>query len=270
MSTVLGLVALLRESSETCPFPELQTFSRLRLNGIVTVPGNSAVETPSSIDGVRKRRQPYFETLGSTNDSRKVVTAERVEEDRRSHVRLPPPVVDAPRDWIFGRCSNPLAQRVSSPGTFTRSLAYHTSDGARGLNPRPITIHFGLSAGSSSPRNPFPLRAVLQFAFGLPPRGPFICLSNGRTAQSVPPLATPFFLPPSAALARTHADPLLLRLRKSRDPWDPTTACPSPSHSSRFLPIFPPLPTATNQDFLHANKAKVYSARTVRQSQRVN
>ena len=127
-------------------------------------------------------------------------------------------LVDAPRDWIFGRSSNPFVQRVSSPGTFTRSLAYDTSGGARGLNPRPITIHFGLSTGSSRPPHPSQ-HPVLQFAFGLPPHGPFICLSIGRTAQSVPPHGTPFFLP-LPPLACTHADPLLLRLRKSRDPWD--------------------------------------------------
>lgn len=113
--------------------------------------------TPSSIDG-KKNGGSRSQTLPPKPNSR---FDERLEKSgnrgagRGSVRRCTASSVDAPRDWIFGRCSNPLAQRVSSPGTFTRSLAYHTSGGARGLNPRPITIHFGLSAGSSSPRNPF-------------------------------------------------------------------------------------------------------------------
>lgn len=100
----------------------------------------------------------------------------------------------------------PSRERVSSLGTFTRSLAYRTSGGARGLNPRPITIHSGLSTCSSHPPQPPAQHPVLQFAFELPPLGPFICLSNGRTAQSVPPHGSPFF--PSLS-SPTCADPLL-------------------------------------------------------------
>lgn len=50
----------------------------------------------------------------------------------------------------------------SPRNAFTRSLAYHASGGARkGLNPRPITIHFGLSAGSSrSSIPPFPASCI--------------------------------------------------------------------------------------------------------------
>lgn len=149
-------------------------------------------------------------------------------------VRLPRPV-DAPRDWIFGRSPNPFAQRVSSPGTFTRSLAYHTSQrrsggerrGAAGRGQESRRVK---STANNNPSHPvgrvllapsptLPVGITIRIR-GLPSLGPSICFSNGRTAQSVPIRGTPFFFHPSPRPRFRHADPLLLRLRKSRDPWD--------------------------------------------------
>lgn len=102
---------------------------------------------------------------------------------------------DTLRDWIFGPPLQPFRAKGFIPprNAFTRSLAYHASGGARRVessaNNNPFwPVGWLLSVLHTPSQHP-----VLQFAFGLPPHGPFICPSNDRTAQSVPPLGTPFF-----------------------------------------------------------------------------
>lgn len=173
-----------------------------------------------------------------------------------------------PRDWIFGRCSNPLAQRVSSPGTFHAlvSISYERQEPPLPLPPR---------VESSANNNPF--RPVGRFFLPAQPL-PTVLYYNSHSGflrvarlfvrpmagqlKAFRRFATPFFLPPWAARARTHADPLLLRLRKSRDPWDSARA---PSLAKRELALgFPefsrffPLPSlaGSNLDFPRASEEK--------------
>lgn len=167
-------------------------------------------------------------------------------------------MADTLRDWIFGHPSNPFRAKGFIPprNAFTRSLAYHASGGARRVessaNNNPFwPVGWLLSVLHTPSQHP-----VLQFAFGFPPHGPFICPSNGRTAQSVPPLGTPFFffllspLPPPPHLPRYFSDygnlvirgtdggprppPIILELFLSRGGcvWFASKICP------KFLNIF--------------------------------